>query len=81
MADAIRASLPRSDKPVVAYVSPHAPQATALLTASGVPAFNAPESCAVALDAVRRASAWTAPASTSGAPLVLRRKSAGRDAR
>jgi acyl-CoA synthetase (NDP forming) len=61
MADAIRPSLGRSDKPVVAFVSPHAPQAMALMTASGVPAFGAPESCAVALDAMRTAARWTPP--------------------
>jgi acyl-CoA synthetase (NDP forming) len=61
MADAIRASLGRNDKPVVAFVSPHAPQAMALMTASGVPAFSAPESCAVALDAMRTAADWTRP--------------------
>ena len=47
MAGAIKPCLPKSDKPVIAYVSPHAPQAVALLTAHGVPAVTAPESCAV----------------------------------
>jgi succinyl-CoA synthetase beta subunit len=31
------------------------------MTASGVPAFSAPESCAVALDAMRIAAGWTPP--------------------
>ncbi|KWR92018.1 acetate--CoA ligase family protein [Cupriavidus sp. IDO] len=52
MADAIRDCLPESDKPVLAYVSPHAPQAAVVLNQRGVPAFSAPESCAVALGAM-----------------------------
>ncbi len=44
MAGAIQDCLPTSDKPVVAFVSPHAPQVASLLTARGVPAFSAPES-------------------------------------
>ncbi len=55
MADAIKPSLAKSDKPVLAYVSPHAPQAAAVLTSYGVPAFATPESCAVAFDAMWRA--------------------------
>ena len=54
MAGAIRDCLASSDKPVIAYVSPHAPEAAALLTRFGVPAFVASESCAVAFDAMRR---------------------------
>ena len=52
MANAIRDCLPESDKPVLAYVSPHAPQVAAVLNQRGVPAFSAPESCAVALGAM-----------------------------
>jgi acyl-CoA synthetase (NDP forming) len=70
MAGAIRPCLTLSDKPVIAYVSPHAPQAAALLTASGVPAFSDPERCAVALDGMRRAAAWKAPQSTGEAKLT-----------
>ncbi|MDB5957177.1 acetate--CoA ligase family protein [Ramlibacter sp.] len=58
MADAIRQCLPLSDKPVVAYVSPHAPEATALLTERGVPAFAAAESCTAALAGMLHASRW-----------------------
>lgn len=57
MSNAIEACLPLSDKPVIAYVSPHAPAATALLTARGVPAYAAPESCAAALAGLRHAAA------------------------
>ena len=49
MADAIQDCLPHSDKPVIAYVSPHAPEVGALLTQRGVPAFAAAESCTAAL--------------------------------
>ena len=60
MADAIQQCLPLSDKPVVAYVSPHAPAATALLTERGVPAFAAAESCTAALAGMLHASRWQA---------------------
>lgn len=43
-----------SDKPLLVYVSPHAPEITRLLNRQGVPAFAAPESCATVLEALRR---------------------------
>lgn len=43
-----------SDKPVVGFVSPDAPQLVRTLNLAGVPTFPAPESCAVALAALRR---------------------------
>ncbi len=49
LAGAIQDCLPHSDKPVLAYVSPHAPEIGALLTQRGVPAFAAAESCTAAL--------------------------------
>ncbi|MFM0616104.1 acetate--CoA ligase family protein [Paraburkholderia nemoris] len=52
MADAIRDSLPGSDKPVMAFVSPHAPEITRLLNEQGVPAFPSPESVTSALAAM-----------------------------
>lgn len=52
MADAINDCLPESDKPVLAFVSPHAPEVAAVLNRRGVPAFSAPESCAVAFEAM-----------------------------
>jgi acetate---CoA ligase (ADP-forming) len=58
MAGAIRECLPLSDKPVIAYVSPHAPTVGAVLTQSGVPAFAAPESCAAALAGMLHAARW-----------------------
>lgn len=69
MADAINDCLPESDKPVLAYVSPHAPEVAAALNRRGVPAFSAPESCAVAFEAMLAArkrvpdDAGAAPAS------------------
>jgi acyl-CoA synthetase (NDP forming) len=58
MAGAIRDCLPSSDKPVIAYVSPHAPEVAAILTQAGVPAFAAAESCTVALDGMLRRTRW-----------------------
>jgi acyl-CoA synthetase (NDP forming) len=46
----------RSDKPIVAYVSPEAPDIIRHLNKSGIPAFAAPESCATALTALRHAA-------------------------
>lgn len=58
MAGAIRDSLSTTDKPVLAYVSPHAPKATSTLNQRGVPTFNAPESCAAALSAMLHSARW-----------------------
>lgn len=52
MADAIRDSLASSDKPVLAYISPHAPAAARRINGSGGVAFSSPESCASALKAL-----------------------------
>ncbi|RDK04940.1 acetate--CoA ligase family protein [Cupriavidus lacunae] len=67
MANAIRDCLPESDKPVLAYVSPHAPQVAAVLNQRGVPAFSAPESCAVALGAMLAAGQLKSLTPTQGA--------------
>jgi acyl-CoA synthetase (NDP forming) len=56
LAGAIQDCLPNSDKPVIAYVSPHAPEVGALLTQRGVPAFAAAESCTAALRAMFQAT-------------------------
>lgn len=71
MANAIRDCLPDSDKPVIAFVSPHAPEVGSLLNRRGVPAFTAPEACTVALDAMWRAgrTATDAEAGTRALPL------------
>ena len=56
MAGAVRDCMQSSDKPVIAYVSPHAPIAGALMTKLGVPAFSQPESCSIALSSMLHAS-------------------------
>jgi acyl-CoA synthetase (NDP forming) len=66
MAGAICESLALSDKPVLAYISPHAPEVASLLTRRGVPAFAAPESCTAALAGMLQARDWRAP--PMGAP-------------
>ena len=63
MAGAIQDCLPLSDKPVLAFVSPHAPQVGAVLTQRGVPAYAAPESCTAALQGLWHAAQWRAPSS------------------
>lgn len=68
MANAIQDCLHTSDKPVLAFVSPHAPDVTALLNQRGVPAFTAPESCTVALDGMLQVARWKASVATSSAP-------------
>jgi acetate---CoA ligase (ADP-forming) len=61
MAGAIQACLSSSEKPVLAYVSPHAPTAASLLTARGVPAFTQPEACASVLSAMWHVTRWPKP--------------------
>jgi acetate---CoA ligase (ADP-forming) len=75
MAGAIRESLPGSSKPLLAFVSPHAPEITALLNGQNVPAFPTPESAASALNAMwtyreshRRVTAALQSASQPAAP-------------
>lgn len=65
MVGAISDCMAGSDKPILAYVSPHAPEIGALLTQRGVPAFSAAESCAVALAGMLQAGCWKEPASGS----------------
>ena len=61
MAGAIQDCLPNSDKPVLAYVSPHAPEVARILTQKGVPAYSAAESCSAALAAMLRSLRLKAP--------------------
>lgn len=61
LACAIQDCLPNSDKPVMAYVSPHAPEVGALLTQRGVPAFTAAESCTAALAGMLRVQSFVVP--------------------
>jgi acyl-CoA synthetase (NDP forming) len=55
MSNAIKSCMSLSDKPILAYISPHAPNIGSLLTQGGVPAFSAPESCSAALEAMLHA--------------------------
>ncbi|MDA9431799.1 acetate--CoA ligase family protein [Bradyrhizobium sp. CCBAU 51627] len=59
LADAIHDCLPDSDKPVIAYVSPHAPEVGAVLTARGVPAYTSAESCGSAFSGLLLAAGST----------------------
>lgn len=65
MADAIAGALQDvpafAHKPVLAYVSPHAPEAAAVLSSLGVPAFTAPECCAAALLGLQHQQALKLP--------------------
>ncbi len=65
MAGAIQDCLPETDKPVMAYVSPHAPEVGALLTRCGVPAYSAAESCTAALSGLWRMSNLSVPVAES----------------
>ena len=56
VADAIRDCLGDSDKPILTYVSPHAPHVVKVLEGRGIPAFLNPESCAVAFKAMENVS-------------------------
>jgi acyl-CoA synthetase (NDP forming) len=69
MAGTIRGCLAGSDKPVLAYVSPYAPDVAGLLNASGVPAFTTPESVSVALAGMLKAAAWREPPQAPAAPV------------
>ena len=77
-ADAIAACSAGSDKPVLAFVSPHAPTVLAALNRQGIPALTEPESAAAALAALALppvaserspAAAPAAPADLPGGPL------------
>ena len=70
MAGAIQDCLPLSDKPVLAYISPHAPAATAILTQSGVPAFMSAESCAAAFAGMLHVQQWQAGHAASPSTLA-----------
>lgn len=54
-ADAIVECQARTDKPIIAFVSPHAPQIVSLLNRNSIPAFAAPEGCSAAAAALWRA--------------------------
>ncbi len=53
-ADAIVECQATSDKPILAYLSPHAPHIVSLLNRQGIPAFAAPKGCSAAASALWR---------------------------
>lgn len=55
---AIQDCMHASDKPVLAYVSPHAPEIRALLNDRGVPALTTAQGCAAALGAMWQHGQW-----------------------
>lgn len=63
-----------SSKPLIAYVSPDAPHIVRQLNQQGIPAFTAPETCAVALNAARPRPLPAAEGSANvpAAPATLR---------
>ena len=72
VAGPVTEALSQSDKPLLAFVSPEAPNILRHLNRNGVPAFAAPESCAAAFSAMLSVGAGTgqevaeaAPATTS----------------
>ena len=54
VANPVIAARAKSKKPLLVYVSPDAPNIIKQLNRHGVPAFGAPESCALALSAMRQ---------------------------
>lgn len=60
VADPVIEARAKSDKPLLVYVSPDAPNIIKHLNRHGVPAFSAPESCAAALSALRQSGPLTA---------------------
>ncbi len=62
MAGALKDTLALSDKPLLAYISPHAPQAAETLGRYGIPAFHTPESVSAALSAMWQARPRGLPA-------------------
>lgn len=57
---AIQHGAARSDKPLIAYVSPNAPDILRDLNLKGIPAYAAPETCSVVFTAALRARRQTA---------------------
>lgn len=57
----LRDCFARTEKPILAFASPHAPHAVRHLNLSGIPTFAAPEACATALSALWRIHGRNAP--------------------
>lgn len=71
LVEAVSASLSTTDKPILAYVSPHAPEIGVALAANGIPAFSTPEGCAAAVAALISHGCWQAPVPVAGPAIDL----------
>ena len=71
VADAVLERGARGTRPLICYVSPHAPEVTRRLNGQGIPAFTAPESCAAVLAALQPAPVPAAPPPAPGTPSPL----------
>ncbi|MGX9962869.1 acetate--CoA ligase family protein [Roseomonas sp. F4] len=72
VADAMLEARGDSPKPVIAYVSPHAPAIAGGLNARGVPASSTPEGIAAILAALARPAVQAAESRAEAAPMGLR---------
>jgi len=72
---AIKSGAAQSGKPIIAYVSPHAPHIVRELNLQGIPAYAAPETCMVAFKAAMpvKAAVADAPVAALAAPSGLRK--------
>ncbi|GGH44957.1 hypothetical protein GCM10011341_04590 [Frigidibacter albus] len=72
---AIKSGAAQSGKPIIAYVSPHAPHIVRELNLQGIPAYAAPETCMVAFSAAMpvKAAVADAPVAPHVAPAGLRK--------
>ena len=59
--------VPRREKPLAAFLTPHAERSLTLLAERGTPAFRTPEACA---DALAAFFAWRAPSERGTSPAV-----------
>ncbi len=67
----------RSNKPLLAYVSPHAPQIVRLLNSQGIPAFDTPERYQPTLRALHHRTTVAEPVASAVDPTVLDGMAAG----
>lgn len=65
---AIQDCLSTNDKPVLAYVSPYAPDTLKRLNRAGIPGFSSPECCSAVLDALHKSSLDAPGASVAQSP-------------
>ncbi|TPG44788.1 CoA-binding protein [Roseomonas nepalensis] len=68
VADAVLERAAGGERPLICYISPHAPEVTRRLNGGGVPSFAAPESCAAVLAALQARPVPALPAAAPGPP-------------